>query len=315
MTQPMTHVQAVRATTRVREASLGARLRRIVFRKSTLAFALVLPLIVLIGGLILYPFGYSIYLSMLNKAETRFVGLDNFRFLFRRETFWMVVQQSVIFTVTAVFFKSLLGFILAHLINVLPNKRQRLWRGLSLVPWVMPPALSSLGWWWLLDPSYSAINWIITSLGGVRIAFLADPYWARFSVILVNIWYGSPFFMIMYLAGLKSVPADLYEAAEIDGATRFQRLRYVTIPMMRNIIAVTVLFSTIVTFANFDIVRVLTNGGPRGMTELFGTWAFKLGIQSGDIPQAAAVSLFLFPILAVLAFFILRNVSKRASEI
>jgi multiple sugar transport system permease protein len=119
----------------------------------------------------------------------------------------------------------------------------------------------------------------------------------------------------MYLAALKSVPAGLYEAAEIDGAGPWQRLVYVTLPMMRNIIAVTVLFSTIVTFANFDIVRVLTQGGPFNTTHLFGTYSFKLGIESGDIPLGASVSLFMFPILGVLAFFILRNVRQRATEL
>jgi multiple sugar transport system permease protein len=276
---------------------------------------LVVPLIVLIGGLIAYPFFYAIYLSMQNKAETAFVGFRNFEFLFKRDTFWMVVQQSFVFALSAVFFKALFGFILAHLIHALPDKRQRLWRGLMLIPWVMPPALSTLGWWWLFDPSYSAINWLLNSIGAASVAWLSEPFWARFAVILVNIWYGSPFFMIMYLAGLKSVPADLYEAAAIDGANSFQRMIYVTIPMMRNIIAVTALFSIIVTFANFDIVRVLTNGGPRNMTDLFGTWAFKLGIGSGDIPLAAAVSLFLFPLLAILAVFILRDVTRRTKEI
>jgi multiple sugar transport system permease protein len=227
----------------------------------------------------------------------------------------MVVRQSFLFTLSAVFFKALIGFVMAHLINVLPDKRQRIWRGMALVPWVMPPALSTLGWWWLFDPSHSAFNWMLGAAFGGHVAWLSEPGWARFSVILVNIWYGAPFFLIMYLAALKSVPEELFEAATIDGANSFQKLVYVTLPMMRNIIAITTLFSTIVTFANFDIVRVLTQGGPRDTTHLFGTYSFKLGIQSGDIPLGAAVSLFLFPLLAILAFFILRNVRKRAGEL
>ncbi|RMF92515.1 MAG: sugar ABC transporter permease [Nitrospinota bacterium] len=290
-------------------------LQKLLYRKSTLAFLLCVPLLALIIGLIVYPFFYSIFLSMLNKRETRFVGFANYLFLFKRETFWMVVRQSVLFTLTAVFFKALIGFVMAHLINILPENRQRLWRGLALVPWVMPPALSTLGWWWLFDPSHSVINWILEHTIGAHIAWLSNTFWARFSVILVNIWYGSPFFLIMYLAALKSVSADLYEAASIDGANAWQKLIYVTIPMLRNIIAITVLFSTIVTFANFDIVRVLTQGGPRNTTHLFGTYAFKLGIESGDVPLGAAVSLFMFPILAILAFFILRNVRQRVREL
>jgi multiple sugar transport system permease protein len=293
----------------------ASRLQRFMWRRSTLAFVLVLPLIVIIAGLVVYPFFYSIYLSMLNKRETQFVGFDNFRFLFKRDTFWMVVRQSCLFALSAVVFKALIGFVLAHVINVLPDKRQRLWRGMMLVPWVMPPALSTLGWWWLYDPTYSAFNWILETVFGAHVAWLSEPGWARFSVILVNVWYGSPFFLIMYLAALKSVPPDLYEAADIDGANAWQKLVHVTLPMMRNIIAITTLFSTIVTFANFDIVRVLTQGGPRNTTDLFGTWSFKLGIQGGDVPLGASVSLFMFPILAVLAYFILRNVRKRTTEI
>ena len=121
--------------------------------------------------------------------------------------------------------------------------------------------------------------------------------------------------MIMYLAALKSIPDELYEAASIDGANAWQKLFYVTLPMMKNIMAITILFSTIVTFANFDIVRVLTQGGPRNTTHLFATYSFKLGIESGDIPLGAAVSLFMFPILAVFAFFILRQIRRRTSEL
>ena len=152
-------------------------------------------------------------------------------------------------------------------------------------------------------------------MGGHEIPFLSDVFWARFSVILVNVWYGAPFFLIMYLAALKSIPEELYDAAKVDGATPWQRLRYVTIPMMRNIIAITMLFSTIVTFANFDIVQVLTQGGPRNTTHMFATYAFDLGIMSGDIPLGAAVSLFMFPILAIAALFILRDVRERASRV
>ena len=147
------------------------------------------------------------------------------------------------------------------------------------------------------------------------IPWTGDADWARFSVILVNIWVGAPFFMIMYLASLKSVPDQLYEAAAIDGANWWQRIWYITLPMMRNIIAITTLFSLIVTFANFDIVQIMTAGGPRNMTHVFATYAFLLGIRSGDLPLGAAVSLFMLPILAVSAMFILRGVRKRGREI
>jgi len=261
----------------------GARrrfaLRRAMSRKSSIAFLMTLPLILLVALLVLYPAFYSIHLATLNKSMERFVGLGNFLFLFKRETFWMVVRQSCLFAITAVICKAVIGFILAH-----------------------------------FDPSYSAFNWLLAQFGAEPVPWTGDADWARFSVILVNVWIGAPFFMIMYLAALKSVPEQLYEAAAIDGANWWQRLRYVTLPMMRNIIAITALFSLIVTFANFDIVRILTAGGPIDRTHVFATWAFWVGIQGNDIPLGASVSLFMVPILAVAAIFILRDINRRASE-
>jgi multiple sugar transport system permease protein len=289
-------------------------MRRMMQRKSTIAFLMALPLILLIGLLVLYPAFYAVHLAMLNKSMERFVGLSNFTFLFKRETFWMVVQQSCIFALTAVFFKALIGFTVAHFVHNIPAKGQRKWRGILLIPWVIPPAMSTLAWLWLFDPSYSAFNWILALFGLGPVPWTGDAYWARFSVILINVWYGAPFFLIMYLAALKSVPEQLYEAAAIDGANWWQRIWFVTLPMMRNIIAITVLFSTIVTFANFDIVQVLTAGGPVDKTHVFATWAFRLGIQGGDIPLGASVSLFMFPILAICAIFILRDIHRRGNE-
>src|SRR4051794_20311369 len=289
-------------------------LRRALQRKSTIAFLMMLPLLLLVTLLVLYPALYSIHLATLNKSMERFVGFGNFLFLFKRETFWMVVQQSCIFAITAVIFKALIGFIVAHFVHNIPSRGQRKWRGMLLVPWVIPPAMSCLAWLWLFDPSYSALNWLLELLGAGPIPWTGDAYWARFSVILVNVWIGAPFFMIMYLAALKSVPEQLYEAAAIDGANWWQRMWYVTLPMMRNIMAITTLFSLIVTFANFDIVRILTAGGPLDHTHIFATWAFRIGIEGSDIPLGASVSLFMVPILAVAAIFILRDVNKRGNE-
>ena len=300
-----TRLPAVRPRTRV------GRLWR---RKSTIAFAMALPLLLIVGLLVVYPSLYAFYLATLNKSMERFVGLSNFTFLFKRETFWMVVKQSIIFAVSAVIFKALIGLFVAHMVHNVPTKGQRKWRGMLLIPWVIPPAMSTLAWLWLFDPSYSAFNWLLQRMGMEAVPWLGDPYWARFAVILVNVWVGAPFFMIMYLAALKSVPEQLYEAAAIDGANWWQKLWFITLPMMRNIIAITVLFSLIVTFANFDIVRILTNGGPVDQTHVFATWAFKVGIESNDIPLGACVSLFMVPILGLAAVFILRDINRRGGE-
>ncbi len=292
----------------------GASLKRFARRRSTIAFLMTLPLIVVIGGLVAWPAGYAMYLSTLNRRMTSFIGLGNFEILLDSETFRMVIFQSMFFAITAVILKAGIGFWLAHMLHHIPAKGQRKWRGMLLVPWVIPPALSTLGWWWMFEPTYSSINWILNIFAVPSVPWLGEPWWARTSVIIVNVWYGAPFFMIMYLAALKSVPEQLYEAAQIDGATSWQRLRYVTLPMMANIISITVLFSLIVTFANYDIVRVLTNGGPRDLTHVFASYAFQVGILAGNIPRGAAVSLFMFPILAIIAFFVLRGVNRRNRE-
>jgi multiple sugar transport system permease protein len=300
--------------TPARAARPVSSMRRLMQRKSTIAFLMTLPLIVLISLLVIYPAIYALHLATLNKRMTEFVGLKNFTFLFTRETFWMVVQQSCIFALTAVAFKAVLGFIIAHLVHNVPVEKQRKWRGMLLIPWVIPAAMSTLAWLWLFDPSHSAFNWLLAKVGIDPVPWIGNAYWARFCVILVNVWIGAPFFMIMYLAALKSVPEQLYEAAKIDGATWWQTMRYVTIPMMRNIIAITALFSTIVTFANFDIVRVLTRGDPLDKTHVFATWAFRVGIEGGDIPLGASVSLFMVPILTIGAILILRDINRRGNE-
>jgi multiple sugar transport system permease protein len=271
-----------------RPTARRSTMRKFAQRKSTVGFLLCLPLILLIAGFVIYPAFYAIYLSMLNKKMTAFVGLSNFTFLLKRHTFQLVIFQSCLFAITSVILKAFIGFILAHLMHNIPGTNQRIWRGLLLVPWVIPLALSTLTWWWMFDPSYSAFNWILNQFG---------------------------FASVPYLAALKSVPEQLYEAASIDGAGAMQKLFFVTLPMMRNIIAITVLFSLIVTFADFDIVRILTAGGPQDMTHVFATYAFQVGIQSGDIPLGASVSLFMFPILAFAAFFVLRGITQRTKEI
>jgi len=305
--------------TLVRGISIGTvggrvRTRSFMRRKSMIAFLFALPLIAIVACLVIYPAFYAIHLATLNKGMQRFVGFDNFLFLFKRNTFWMVVEQSVLFAVTAVIFKAVIGFVVAHFVHNIPLKGQRKWRGMLLIPWVIPPAMSTLAWLWLFDPSYSAFNWVLVHLGMSGIPWLGNPYWARAGVILVNVWVGSPFFMIMYLAALKSVPEQLHEAAAIDGANWLQKIWYINLPMMANIIQITALFSLIVTFANFDIVKILTGGGPVDQTHVFATWAFSLGIGSNDLPLGASVSLFMLPILAVAATLILRNVHKRGNE-
>ena len=294
-------------------AIAGARrrstLRRSLQRKSTIAFLMALPLILLIALLVLYPALYSVHLATLNKSMERFVGFGNFSFLFKRETFWMVVQQSCIFAVTAVIFKALIGFIVAHFVHNIPAKGQRKWRGMLLVPWVIPPAMSALAWLWLFDPSYSAFNWLLALFGIGPCRGSARPYWARFSVILVNVWFGAPFFMIMYLAALKSVPEQLYEAAAIDGANWWQKhvVHHAADDAQHHRHHRAVL-------ADRHLRQLRHRAHPDGRRPDRPDARVRhlgvLGRHPGQRhPARRRVSLFMFPILAVAAIFILRDIN------
>ena len=183
-----------------------------------------------------------------------------------------------------------------------------------LVPWVIPAALSMLAWRLLFEPSFGAFNWGLEHFGLGRVFWLGDAGWARFCVILVTVWFSAPFCMVMYLASLKSVPEELYEAARVDGATWWQRIRYVTFPTMRNVIAITMIYALIGTFAGFTTVAMLTSGGPLGATQVLGTSAFYTGILGGNLPLGASISLFMVPVLALAAIFILRGIAKRGNE-
>ncbi len=284
-------------------------------RKSTVAFLMTLPLIASIVALVAYPTGFAVYLSMLDRTTTRFIGLANFARLAGSDRFWMLVLQTCLYALIAVGLSALIGIVVAHLVNNIPRKHQRLWRGMLLLPWVIPLAMSVPAWRLLFDPSFSAFNWVLERVGVGRVDWFVDAGWARFAVILVTIWATSPFFLVMYLASLKSVPEELYEAASIDGATWWQRLRFVTLPMMRGVIAVTALYSLIVIFSGFTIVNVLTGGGPQGATRVLGTSAFGIGIMGGNLPMGAAVALSMVPILAVAAILLLRGIAKRGSEV
>ena len=296
-------------------AKPSSTLNRFLGRKSTVAFLMTLPLMIVMATLVIYPAFYSVRLAMLDRSMVNFVGLDNFAFLIlKRPTFRTVVYNSVLFAVSFVIIKAFVGFVIAHLLQNLPAKAQRKWRAALLIPWVIPPAMSVLAWLWLFDPSFSALNWVLKRFGVGPVFWLGEVTWARSAVIIVSVWIGAPFFMVMYLAALKSVPEQLYEAAEIDGATWWQKLRFVTLPMTRNIIAITMLFSLIESSGAFNVIQILTNGGPHNQTHTLATWAFAVGMLGGDIPLGASISLFTLPILALAAIFILRNVRERGNE-
>jgi len=273
-------------------------------------FLFVLPAALLVVGLVAYPFFSALSLSLTSKqagVAGEFVGLRNYTDLFRGDIFLQTIRNSLVFTGAAVVCKAILGLGLALLLKRAIHGR-RILRGMILLPWVVPSTLSTLGWWWLFNPSYGVINLGLTKLGLIsqRIPWLSDPFWAMVAVITVNIWRGLPFFAIAFLAGLVSIPDELYEAAQIDGAGKLNCLLRITLPLLVPVLGVIVLYSIIMTVSDFNIVYVLTRGGPMNSTHLFATFAYEMGLASGDIGKGAAISLFIFPFLAAVAYLQLR---------
>ena len=301
--------------TGLREPGRLARVREWWEQEQVFGYGLILPALLLIVGLVAYPFGMAIYFSLSDYwvgSPGNFVGLQNFRDVVGNEIFQRTVYNSFVFTAIAVVLKAVLGVWLAMLL-FRNFKLKRLIRGAVLLPWVIPTALSTLAWWWMFDSLYSVVNWT-----GIRLGLIAPPGpnwlgmpgYAMTAVITVNVWRGLPFFAITVLAGLVAIPREYYEAAEVDGASSAGRFRHVTLPLLKPVLAVVILFSTIFTFADFNIVQVLTRGGPVNTTHLFATLAYQIGLQGGNLGQGAAVSLFLFPMLAAVVFLQLRYIRK-----
>jgi multiple sugar transport system permease protein len=283
-------------------------------RERVLGYTLIAPAFVLLGALVTWPFGMAMYLSLTDRGVGQpgsFLGLRNFWSLLHDGIFMQTVENSFVFTGSAVILKTVLGMVLALLLC--RTVRFRKWvLGAVLLPWVLPTALSTLGWWWMFDSLYSVFSWMLVQLGVVQMGpnWLGTPYLAKIAVITVNVWHGLPFFAITILAGLVSIPQELYEAAKADGAGAWAQFWYITVPMLKPVLASVILFSTVFTFSDFNIVYVLTNGGPINSTHLFATLANQIGLQSGKLGEGAAVSLFMFPVLVLVVYFQLRFVHK-----
>jgi len=280
-------------------------------------FLFVLPAVLLVTCLIAYPFCYALLLSLTAKqagVPGRFVGLRNFIDLMQGEIFLRTIRNSLVFTGAAVAIKTVLGLGLALLLQRATVGRRAI-RGMLLLPWVVPTTLSVLGWWWMFDPLFGVVNFAMLKLGliGDRIPWLSHTVWAMVAVIIVNVWRGLPFFGISFLAGLVSIPDELYEAAQIDGASKVACFRRITLPLLRPVLGMIVLYSIIMTVSDFSIVYVLTRGGPMHSTHLFATFAYEIGLASGDIGKGAAISLFIFPFLAAVAYLQLR-ITRRQTQ-
>jgi multiple sugar transport system permease protein len=283
-----------------RAATLGLWLDR----QSVFSWLMMAPPLLFLAALVGYPFCYGILLSLQDRPVAHagtFVGLKNFATNFNDPLFWRVALNTFVYTLVATLLKMVGGLGLAVAMNQ-HFRMKNLVRALLLLPFIVPTVLSTVAWMWMLDPAFSVVNRLLIGLGVPRPgpSWLGNPILAMVSIIIINTWRGLPFYGITLLAGLQTVPPELYEAATIDGAGGWQRFRYVTLPLLQPIILIVTLFSVIFTFADFQLVYVLTHGGPQNATQLFATYAFDIAMGAGQLGLGASIALAMFPALALL---------------
>ena len=274
-------------------------------------FIWIAPAFLYLAFFIAYPFVMSIYLSLssarVGSPDSHFVGLLNYTRLFQDPVFWQTVRNSFVFTIGSELIRLLIGLPLAFALNR-SFKGKRIVQGIILIPFVIPIALSSLAWKWMFDSLYSVINWMLMHAHIIDYPWqwLGEPGLAMWSVIIMNVWRGFPFSAVILLAGLTAVPQEVIEAAKIDGAGPLRRFHYVVVPIVRPILLVGLLYSVVFSFTDFSAVWLLTQGGPYNTTHVFGTYAYNIGINAGDLGMGAAITLFIFPFLALIVIFMLR---------
>ncbi len=266
-----------------------------------LGFWFMLPAAAFLILFLAYPLGLGVWLSFTDARLGRsgeFIGIENYEYLKEDSTFWLSVFNTLLYTSVASTIKFAVGLYLALLLNErLPFKA--IIRAVVLIPFIVPTVLSAIAFWWLFDPQFSIISWSLKRMHLIttNIDFLGDVWNARWSVIFANIWRGVPFVAITLLAGLQTVSPSLYEAATIDGATNWQRFRYITYPLLTPIIAVVMTFSVLFTFTDFQLIWVMTRGGPVNATHLMATFSYQRAIMSGYLGEGAAISTAMIPFL------------------
>lgn len=280
-----------------------------------LGILFMLPATVLLLVFLTYPLGLGVWLGFTDEKIGRpgiFIGLENYEYLIDDSVFWLSVFNTVLYTTVASALKFGLGLWLALLLNEhLPFKA--FFRAIVLLPWVVPTVLSAIAFWWIYDAQFSILSWVLMQLGIIDtpINFLGDPNNARASVIAANVWRGIPFVAITLLAGLQTIPPSLYEAATLDGAGSWQRFRYVTFPLLTPIIAIVMTFSVLFTFTDFQLIYVLTRGGPVNATHLMATLSFQRGISGGNLGEGAAIAVAMIPFLLAAILFSYFGLQRR----
>lgn len=284
--------------------------------EGTLPYLFILPTFILIGLIIVYPLLQAFYLSLLDvefiKPQGNFVGLKNLTNILQSPLFWLVTRNSAIWTVVVVLFQFVLGLATALLLNQ-EFRGRAIARALIILPWVTPGVITGLLWRLLLEPNLGIINGILATLGvaNPNIPWLSQASTAMIGVIAAAIWKGTPFSTVMYLAALQGVPEDLIDAAKIDGATGWKRLLYVIIPNISPVIRITVLLTTIWTANYFDIIYVMTEGGPLNQTHIFPTYIYELAFRRGKTSMASAFGLVTATVLLIFSLWYVRELNRR----
>lgn len=283
-------------------------------RESVLGWVLMAPTLFVLLTLVAYPFLVAIWMSVTDRVVAQpgnFIGLKNFQDLLQSQIFRQTVTNSFVYTFAGVPLKLIGGVGVALALNR-QFKGLRLVRAALLLPWIVPAVLITMAWLWMFDASLGVFNWILLRFGVVRqgIPWLADPNLAMACLVVVNSWRAIPFWAITVLAGLQTIPEELYEAAVIDGAGSVAKFRYVTLPLVMPVLGVVLLLSTIWTFADFQTIYALTGGGPANSTHLFATLSFQTALVTGRLGQGAAISLFLFPVFVIVVILHLRSLRK-----
>jgi multiple sugar transport system permease protein len=284
-------------------------------REGPLGYVLVSPAFLFLLFMLGYPFVIALLLSLSEKrlgGEATFVGLENFVKLAATERFWLTVKNSLVYTGWALLFKFFGGLALAQLLNR-DFFGKRIATALILLPWIIPTVFSTLAWWWMLDPANSIINIMLKRWGLIvnNLPFLVDSTWAMASLILLNVWRGVPFFAITFLAAIQTVSEELIEAAKIDGANAWQRFWRITFPLILPVVIIVVLISTISTLSDFELPYLLTKGGPRDATMVFGLLSFDYAMSIGQLGMGAAISLTMLPLLSLLVVLSLVRVRQQ----
>src|SRR5215831_14477851 len=299
--------------------SFRGKVERFLLQDRILGYLFLLPALVVILGLVAYPFVNAIIMTFQQKtagAPGRFIWFDNYWELLRNEVFLRTVWNTFVYTGVGVGIKFCVGLGMALVLN---QERfcNNLFRSFLLIPWAVPTVISALNWRWIYDDASGLINNVLVRLNLVEesISWLSDPHLAMISVIAVVVWQGTPFFTMAFLAGLQSIPKELYEAAEIDGASILQQFWYITIARLRPVFITAVMLSTIFTSSSVNIVYILTNGGPADRTQIFPTLAYNTALGGAQrLGMGATVSLFFFPLLVVFIFFLTRRMLREREE-